>query len=286
MALTREEIIETWQRHLDPAFIKLLGLLGYGRVFVRAEGTRMYDDAGREYLDALAGFGSVNIGHNHPRLIARLQGHLATAAPNFNHLGPTPHAAALARRLAEWLPAPLQVMLWSSTGAEAVEAGLKLARAVTGRAGYVHCEGGFHGTSLGTLGAMGTPRLRAPFEPLLPGGAAVPFGDLDALEAALRAEQRGAFLVEPLQAEGGVHLAPEGYLAAAQALCRTHGALLVLDEVQTGLGRIGARFAFENEGFVPDVLVLAKALSGGLLPIGATITSAALHQKAYGATDR
>jgi putrescine aminotransferase len=275
-----------YERHVNPTFVKLLGLLGYGRVLVRARGATIWDDRERAYVDLLSGYGALNLGHNHPGVLAALREVLDREAVHVCHTGPTGHEGAFAAALAAAAGAPLEVALFSSTGAEAVEAGIKLARAATGRAGVVHCEGGFHGLSLGTLSIMGAPRLRAPFGRLLPETMAVPFGDLGALEKVLAGERVAAFVVEPIQAEAGVIVPPAGYLAAAQEACRRRGTLLVLDEVQTGLGRTGTMFAYQAEGFVPDVLVLAKALGGGVMPVGATLTARAVHQRAYGALDR
>jgi putrescine aminotransferase len=277
--------VARYARHVNPAFVKLLGLFGYGRLFVRARDVWVWDHQGRQYLDFLAGFGSANIGHNHPRLLARLRTFLDEDALNLCHVGPSADAAALAEALAR-LADPLTVCLFANSGGEAVEAGLKLARAATGRAAFLYCQGGFHGTNLGTLSVMGEERLRRPFEPLLPGCERVPFGDLAALKTHLATRRFAAFLVEPIQAEAGVVMPPAGYLAEAQELCRRAGTVLVLDEVQTGLGRTGPMFAYQAEGFVPDVLVLAKALSGSLVPIGAALTRPELHARAYGATDR
>jgi putrescine aminotransferase len=277
--------VAKYARYVNPAFVKLLGLFGYGRLFVRARDVWVWDHRGRQYLDFLAGFGSANVGHNHPRLIERLRSFLGEEALNLCHVGPSAHAAELAEALAR-LADPLTLCLFASGGGEAVEAGLKLARAATGRAGLLYCAGGFHGTNLGTLSVMGDGRMRRPFEPLLPGCERVAFGDLAALKAQLRTGRFAALLVEPIQCEGGVILPPAGYLAEAQELCRQFGTLLVLDEVQTGLGRTGTTFAYQAEGFVPDVLVLAKALSGSLAPISAALTRPEVHARAYGATDR
>jgi len=276
--------VATYARHVNPAFVKLLGLFGYGRLFIRARDVWVWDHLGRQYLDFLAGFGSANVGHNHPRLIERLRSFLGEEALNLCHVGPSPHAAELAEALAK-LAEPLTVCLFASSGGEAVEAGLKLARAATGRAGFLYCQGGFHGTNLGTLSVMGEERMRKPFEPLLPGCEPVPYGDLAVLKAYLGTHRFAAFLVEPIQCEAGVVMPPAGYLAEAQDLCRRAGTLLVLDEVQTGLGRTGTMFAYQPDGFVPDVLVLAKALSGSLAPISAALTRPEVHAKAYGATD-
>ena len=278
--------VAAYARHVNPSFVKLLGVFGYGRLFERAEGVWLWDSEGRKYLDALAGFGTNNVGHNHPRLVARLRAALEEQAVQFCHVGPTPAAASLARELARRLGPPLEVTLFANGGAEAVEAALKLARAATGRAGVVSCEGGYHGTSLGTLSIMGAARMKKPFEPLLGECARVPFGDLARLREALAGKRAGAFVVEPVLGEGGVVLPPPGYLAEARALCAKHGTLLVLDEIQTGLGRTGTELAFQREGVVPDVVVLAKALSGGMVPIGAAVTTAELWDRAYGSMDR
>ena len=233
-------------------------------------------------LDFNAGFGSVNIGHNHPRIIARLN-ELPTEAPlNFCHMGPGVHAANLAEALCQRLGEPLSICLFCSSGAEAVEGALKLARLATGRAAFLSCEGAYHGLSLGTLSVMGEETLARSVGPLLADCQRVPFGDVNAARQALASERFAAFLVEPIQCEGGIILPPSGYLAEVQRLCRAHGTLMVLDEVQTGFGRTGRMFAFQAEGFVPDVVTLAKSLSGSIAPIGATITSRAINRRAYG----
>jgi putrescine aminotransferase len=278
-------VIDKYAKHVNPSFIRLLGVLGYGRVFERALDVRVWDDQGREYLDFLAGFGSVNVGHHHPRLAARLRDFLERQPMNLVHVGPCAAAADLAEALAE-LAAPLEVALFSSGGGEAVESALKLARAATGRSGFVYGEGGFHGTGFGALSVMGEERLRKPFEPLLEDCHAVPFGDLPALEKALGRRRPAAFLVEPLQGEGGVRVAPPGYLKGARDLCRAAGTLLILDEVQTGLGRTGTMFAFQTEEIVPDVLVLGKALGGSLVPLSVALTTREIHQRAYGSMDK
>ena len=279
-------VAERYARHVNPQLVKLLGVLGYGRIFTRAKGTRLWDEAGREYVDLLAGFGSAPLGHNHPRLVARLRELLDEDPLVFCHIAPAPAAAALAEALVARMPAPLDVCLFSSSGAEAVESAMKLARAATGRSRFVSCEGGFHGTNPGALSLMGDARLRKPFEPLLAGVTRVPFGELEPLERALAKDDVAAFVVEPILGEGGAVLPPAGWLAAAAALCRKHGTLFVADEIQTGLGRTGAFLACEAEGVIPDVVTLAKGLSGGLLPVAVAVTTRAIHQEAYGSIDR
>lgn len=277
--------VAEYARHVNPAFVKLLGILRYGRVFARARDVWVWDHEGNRYLDALACYGAGNIGHNHPRLIERLQKHLAEEHLNLIHVGPAPFEGQLAARLVQLAGPPFDIAIISSTGANAVEEGMKLARAVTGRTGFVFCEGGYHGNSLGTLSIMGDPDTRKSFAPLLPGCQPVPFGDLPALERALRTGDKAAFVVDPGLCEMGAVYPPAGYLRAAKDLCQRHGSLLVLDEVQTGIGRTGSMFAFQQEGVTPDILALAKSLSGGIAPIGATLTTADIHHASCGRLD-
>ena len=278
--------VERYARHVDPAFTKLLGVFGYGRVFERAEDMYVWDEQGRRYLDLLAGFGTVNIGHNHPRLVARMRDFLSAHALNLSHTGPSPHTAVLAETLANAAGSPLEISLFSTSGAEAVEAAMKLARAATGRRRIVACDGGYHGLSLGTLSLSSSARMRAPFEPLLGLCSVVPFGDTEALGRELARGDVAAFIVEPVQIEGGVRFPPSAYLQAVRALCTRHQALFVLDEVQTGFGRLGSMFAFQQESAVPDVLVLGKSAGGSIAAMGITMTTAPLHRKAYGSMRR
>ena len=278
--------VAQYARHVDPAFVKLLGVLGYGRVFTRAEGVFVWDDKGRRYLDLLAGFGSANLGHNHPRLISRLRTFLDEQSLNLSHTGPSPHAAQVAETLASAAGPPLEMTLFSSSGAEAVEAAIKAARVATKRARIVFCEGAYHGLSLGTLSLSASKRMRRPFEPLLPDCTAVPFGDADALERVLRSGDVAAFLVEPVQIEGGLRFPPSGYLRAARSLCSRHGTLLGFDEVQTGYGRTGSMFAFQQEDAVPDLLILGKSAGGSIAPVAMTLTTRQVQKKAYGSMRR
>ena len=174
------------------------------------------------------------------------------------------------------------MVFFTNSGAESVEAALKLSRAATGRSGLLSCLGSFHGKTLGALSVTGNRTYQRPFGPLVPDCQSIPYGDLQALEMALATRQYAAFVVEPIQGEGGMVTPPPGYLAQAQRLCRDAGTLFVADEVQTGLGRTGPMFAVEREGVEPDILTLAKSLGGGLLPLGAMISRRDLWLKAYG----
>lgn len=238
-------------------------------VVASARGATVRDAEGRDYLDLLAGMGVANVGHAHPEVVA------AVRAQAERHLHVMVYGefvqevqVRLAARLAGQLPAPLSVVYFTSSGAEAVDGALKTARKATGRPRFVAFAGGFHGDTWGALSVSGNPVYRRPFEPLLPAVDFLPFDDTDALSAI--DERTAAVIVEPVQAEGGVRIPHPGFLPALRQRCDAVGALLVLDEVVTGFGRTGRLFALEHWGVVPDLLVLAKALGGGL-PLGAFV---------------
>jgi ornithine--oxo-acid transaminase len=220
------------------------------------------------------------VGRNNPRVRAALVEALELDLPGSVQLGASPLPPLLAEALLKLTPPRLERVLFTSTGTEAVEAALKLGRAATGRARVVSAEHGFHGLTLGSLSANGNPEFTSRFRPLLPGFAQVPFGDLDALESELRREDVAVFLVEPVQGKG-VNLPAAGYLEAAQELCRRYGTLFCADEVQTGFGRTGRMFAFEHWGLEPDLVTVAKSLSGGYVPVGALLMSRAVHEAVF-----
>jgi 3-acetyloctanal aminotransferase len=269
-------------RHVNPVLLGAAGKGGLVKTFVRGQGMELWDAEGRSYLDFVGGFGAMNLGHNHPAVARAVAAALGQQAPGFAQSGVNPLAAALAEQLAEITPRGLEMVFFCNSGTEAVEAALKLARAASGRTDLLYCEHSFHGKSLGSLSVTGNPALQRPFGPLLPGCQAVPFGDPGALERALCTRRFAAFVVEPIQGEGGMNVPPEGYLRQAQRLCREAGTLLVVDEVQTGLGRTGALFAVDHEGVEPDLMTLAKSLGGGLVPLGAMLARRDLWMKAYG----
>ncbi|MDQ1305734.1 MAG: acetylornithine/N-succinyldiaminopimelate aminotransferase [Actinomycetota bacterium] len=233
---------------------------------VAGRGATVVDADGNEYLDLLAGIAVNCLGHAHPAVIAAVTSQLSTLGHTSN-LSATPPTIALAERLLELAGRDGKVFFGNS-GAEANEAAFKIGR-LTGRGGYVAAAGGFHGRTMGALALTGQPAKQAPFEPLPPSVSFVPFGDSEALAAAV-SEQTAAVVLEPVQGEGGVIPAPPGYLAAAGRIAQAAGALLVLDEVQTGVGRTGEWFAHTADGAQPDIVTLAKGLGGGL-PVGATI---------------
>jgi len=236
------------------------------RVFVRGEGAQLWDADGRRYLDLFAGIAVNVLGHAHPLIVNAVTAQLTTLGHVSNFYATAPQVA-LAERLVALAGGDARVY-FANSGTEANEAAFKLTR-LTGRTKVIAAEGGFHGRTMGALALTGKPAIREPFEPLPAGVEFVPFGDVEALEAAID-DETAAFFVEPIQGERGVLPAPPGYLKAARELTERHGALLVLDEVQTGIARTGDWFAFQQAGIRPDIITLAKGLGGGL-PIGACL---------------
>lgn len=277
-ALLRETY-DDYRRFVNPSLARVMRLSGTP-VAVSALGTEIVDQSGRRLLDFAGGYGTFSLGHRHPRVVAAVEAQLREIA-----LSPKttfdPLAGRLARRLAEIAPGDCEVSFFANSGGEAIEAALKLAAAATGRSRIVATDDGYHGKTLGALAASGAEAYRAPFAALLAPVTHVPFGDAAALAGALEAGDVAAFVVEPVQGEGGVNVPPLGYLAEARRLCDETGTLLVVDEVQTGLGRCGYLFACERDGVVPDVVTLAKGLSGGVVPIGVAIARRAAWDRAY-----
>jgi ornithine--oxo-acid transaminase len=272
--------LERWARTINPQFARVLRTIGFDRTWTRAEGAYLYDVDGARYVDWLGGFGMYNVGRNNPRVRAALIEALELDTPGMLAMGVTALPGLLAEALLERTPARIERCLFTNSGTEAVEAALKLGRAATKRARVISTDHGFHGLTLGSLSANGNHEFADRFGPLLPGFDRVPFGDLDALEQQLRREDVAVFLVEPIQGKG-INLPPAGYLEAAQALCRRYGTLFCLDEVMTGFGRTGRMFALEHWGLEPDMVTVAKSLSGGYVPVGALLMARAVHEAVF-----
>jgi ornithine--oxo-acid transaminase len=279
------ETLTLASRHLDPSLVDVLGILGFDKEYVAAEGSHLYDRDGRAYLDFHTGEGFASLGHNNPSVREALEATLAACLVDGVQIHYSVLAGMLAEAICERLPEQLEAVFFTSAGAEAVDAAMKFARAATGRPRLLSCESSFHGVTLGPLSLVGDEFFKEGFGPLLPGCASVPFGDLDRLEQELAAKDVAAFIIEPIQGRM-VTLPPDGYLAAAQELCRRHGTLFVLDEIQTGLGRTGRWFALERWGLEPDFVLVGKALSGGYMPTAAMVTTREIFQKAVGTLER
>jgi putrescine aminotransferase len=263
------EVSRLYRQHISPDLGRLMKFGGPGSLEVSALDCRVTDHLGRVYLDFAGGYGVFSLGHAHPEVVAAVTEQLQKL-PLSSRVLLNPQQAYLARDLAEVAPGQLQFSFFCNSGAEAVEGALKLARLATGRQRLLACHNSYHGKTLGALSVTGREKYRQPFEPLVPEVGFIDFGDVEALRAALD-DQVAAFIVEPVLGEGGIHVAPSGYLAEAQRLCRQHGVMLIADEVQCGLGRTGKLFAVEHWGVEPDLLVLAKALGGGVVPAGAIL---------------
>jgi len=262
-----ESAAAAYARHVNDGLARLLSFMGLDAAAVRAEGCFVWDEQGRRFLDFLGGYGVFSFGHRHPRIVAAVTAQLERMPLSAKILFDKP-TAELAARLADITPGSISKFFFCNSGTEAVEGALKLARLASGRSRIIYAENSFHGKTLGALSATGRDKYREPFLPLLPEFTGVPFGDATAMAKALD-ETVAAVILEPIQGEGGVIVPPLGYLAEVRELTRQRGALLILDEVQTGMGRTGYNFACEREGVEPDFILLAKALGGGVMPLGA-----------------
>ena len=271
------EAYDNYKRYVNPPLARVMKLSG-SPVEMRARGSTIWDQNDKEYLDFAGGYGVFTLGHSHPRVLAAVRAQMELMSLSgktmFNVM-----LGRVARRLAEIAPGDLQISFWCNSGTEAIEGAIKLARAATGRTKIVSTIDAFHGKTMGALSVSGRETFQTPFRPLLEGFAHVPYADANVLDDALH--DAAAFIVEPVQGEGGVNVPPLGYLAAAREACDRSGALLVADEVQTGLGRCGYRFACDRDGIVPDVMTLAKGLSGGVIPVGALIARTEAWNRAF-----
>ncbi|SDF26252.1 aspartate aminotransferase family protein [Sporolituus thermophilus] len=284
------ETIEKYEKYINPAVARLFRFMGLSTVEWEAYDTIIRDIDGKEYIDCLGGYGVFSLGHRHPKVVEAVKKQLDMMPLSSKVLFSKP-MADLAELLAEITPGDLQFSFFGNSGAEAVEGALKLARIHTGRTKIIATHNAFHGKTIGALSATGRELFREPFKPLLTGFIHVPFGDLVALEQAID-NDTAAVIVEPIQGEGGIIVPPDDYLPGVRRLCDRHGALLICDEVQTGLGRTGRLFAVDHYAIVPDIITTAKALGGGVMPIGAFtarpavwekyITSPFLHTSTFG----
>jgi ornithine--oxo-acid transaminase len=256
------------------------------RAYAKCEGVELTTVEGDVILDFLSGYCVHNAGHNHPRIVAQLTEELARHGPAMLQSHVPNLAGELARRLCGLAGGEVTKAFFACSGSEAIESAIKFARAVTGRTGLLYAHGAFHGLTCGALSLMGNEFWRGKFGHMLPDTAAVPFNDLAALESLLSSKRYAAFFVEPIQAEAGIVLPQPNYLRDARALCAKHGSLCVLDEVQTGLGRTGRFLAAHHYNVEPDMIVLAKALSGGLIPVSAVLMSDRIYRAVYDSLKR
>lgn len=270
-----EQVLAKYEAYINPGLARLLRLMGLSAVEREAGGSVVTDWNGKRMIDCVGGYGTFAFGHRHPRIVRAVEDQLRKMPLSSKVMLCEP-MADLAEKLARITPGDLTYTFVCNSGAEAVEGAVKLARIATGKPKIVSMLNSFHGKTMGALSASGKDLYRTPFQPLLAGFVHVPFGDLDRLEAAIDG-QTAAVILEPIQGEAGIIVPPSGYLRAVRELCDRKGVLLIADEVQTGMGRTGRIFACEKEGVVPDILCLAKALGGGVMPVGAFIARPRLY---------
>jgi acetylornithine/succinyldiaminopimelate/putrescine aminotransferase len=274
---------ELYGRYLNPQQPKVLHAIGFDKFYERAEGAYLYDAQGNSYADFLAGFGVFAAGRNHPVIRQALHDALDAQLADWTQFDCGPLPGLLAQKLTAKAPG-LDRVFFCNSGTEAVESALKFARYATGRRRVIYCDHAFHGLTTGSLSINGSAEFRRGFDPLLP-DTSIPLGDLDALEAELRKGDVAALIIEPIQGKG-VHMPPDGFLTAAATLLHHYGALLIADEVQSGFGRTGKFFAYQHEEVVPDIVTMAKALSGGFVPVGAMLAKGWIFEKVYSSMDR
>ncbi|MBI4431008.1 MAG: aspartate aminotransferase family protein [Candidatus Omnitrophica bacterium] len=273
-----------YSAYLNPYLVWISRFIGFNKSFRHASGCYLEDSKGSRYLDFLSGFGSLNLGHEPPKVLEALR--QVEHYPNILQSYPNPFAGALAQYLVRLTSEKLGKVFFCNSGTEACEAAIKLTRAATGKKVLVYAEGAFHGKSMGSLSISGRERYKKPFAPLLADTKCVPYGDADALDKVLRQGDAVAFIVEPIQGEAGVIVPKNGYLKSVRKICDQHKVLLILDEVQTGMGRTGRLFCYEHDAIEPDVLLLSKSLGAGVMPIGAMLTKNEIWSRAYGSIEK
>lgn len=283
LGLNRKQACEMYRLHVNPGLAELLSEMDLDKNYIQAEGTVVWDDEGKEYLDFTAGFGALNLGHNPAVVLEAIA--KVTGAPVLQ-ASLSKLTAAVAYNLAQMAPGELKNCFFCNSSSEAVEAALKLARAATERRRLVYCDGAMHGKTMGALSVSGGDYYSRPFEPLLPECQKIPYGDTVALEMVLRDERAACFIVEPILVEGGVIIPGEGYLQKVREICTRYGTLLIVDENQTGLGRCGSVFVCSAAEVLPDIICLPRFLGGGVLPVSGIITTSDIWQKAYGGSDK
>lgn len=281
----RGENYQLHHQHMNRTLVKVLRTIGFDKVYTRAQGAYLYDDSDTPYLDFLSGYGVYNIGRNHPVLKEAIRDALDLDLPNMVQMDCALLSGLLSESLVKRTHPGLDAVFFCNSGTEAVEGALKFARAATGRPQIVTLEGAYHGLTYGALSATANANFREGFGDLLPGMLHIPRYDLNRLEDLLKNEDVAAFMVELVQGKG-VYSPDNDFFQQAQNLCRRYGTLFIADEVQTGMGRTGKLFAYEHWNLEPDILTVAKALSGGYVPAAAFLTRRDIHQKVYSRLDR
>jgi len=280
-----QEKFELHEKYLNNQMVRVLQTIGYDRTYTKATGQYLYDQDNQEYLDCLSGFGVFAVGRNHPTVISALQETLTLELPNLVQMDVSLLSGLLAKKVLETTPDNLSKMFFCNSGTESVEAAIKFARYTTKREKIVYCDHGYHGLTMGSLSLVGEEVFREGFGPFLPSCSSVPFNNLEALESALSNKDVAAFIVEPIQGKG-VNIPDDNYLPEVERLCKKYGTLFVADEVQTGIGRTGKFWAIDHWGVKPDMICMAKALSGGFVPVGGVAMTSKIMDTVFNRMDR
>lgn len=280
-----QEKFELHEKHLNNQMVRVLQTIGYDRTYTKATGQYLYDQGNQEYLDCLSGFGVFAVGRNHPTVVSALQETLTLELPNLVQMDVSLLSGLLAKKILETTPDNLSKMFFCNSGTESVEAAIKFARYTTKREKIVYCDHGYHGLTMGSLSLVGEEVFREGFGPFLPGCSSVPFNNLEALEGALSNKDVAAFIVESIQGKG-VNIPDDNYLPEVERLCKKYGTLFVADEVQTGIGRTGKFWAIDHWGVKPDMICMAKALSGGFVPVGGVAMTSKIMDTVFNRMDR
>lgn len=280
-----QEKFELHEKYLNNQMVRVLQTIGYDRTYTKATGQYLYDQDNQEYLDCLSGFGVFAVGRNHPTVVSALQETLTLELPNLVQMDVSLLSGLLAKKILETTPDNLSKMFFCNSGTESVEAAIKFARYTTKREKIVYCDHGYHGLTMGSLSLVGEEVFREGFGPFLPGCSSVPFNNLEALESVLSNKDVAAFIVEPIQGKG-VNIPDDNYLPEVERLCKKYGTLFVADEVQTGIGRTGKFWAIDHWGVKPDMICMAKALSGGFVPVGGVAMTSKIMDTVFNRMDR
>ena len=277
---------EQYEAGVNPQWVRLLKLLQMDVSYTRCLGAELFTQDGRRVLDCLSGYCVHNLGHNHPAVLAAIKDEVDRCGPAMLQSHIPERAGELAMRLCKSAGGDLAKVFFCSSGSEGIEAAIKFARFHTKRSGLLYTDGAFHGLTCGALSLMGDAFWKKDFGPLLPGSDQIRFNNLPDLEEKLKTRNYAAFVVEPIQGEGGIRLPATNYLKDAQDLCHRYGTLLVLDEVQTGFCRTGPFLAAHHYSVDADIVVLAKAMSGGLIPSAAVLMKEEIYKSVYGSMKR
>ncbi|MBT3182034.1 MAG: aspartate aminotransferase family protein [Deltaproteobacteria bacterium] len=271
---------ELFAKYLNPQLVRVLRTISFDNNYVRADGPILYDEKGNDYLDLLAGYGVFALGRSNPKILKALHEAIDLQYPNMVQMDAPLVAGLLAERLVSYMPEGVDTVFFTNSGTESNEGAIKFARKATGRKRILFWDHAFHGLTTGSLALNGGTEFRKGFGELLPGATMIPMGDIDALKMEIEKGDVAAFIFEPIQGKG-VYIASSAFHKEAEALCKKHGIIIICDEVQTGLGRTGKMFAHQHWNLNPDIVTVAKALSGGFVPVGAICYRRSIYEKVF-----